>query len=412
MERVSILEIAAILTAKSKLKKKDAERFANTIFEVVKDGLATDRLVKIKGLGTFKVIDIESRESVNVNTGERVMIEGHEKVTFTPDTTMKELVNKPFSQFETVVLNEGVEFDDPVEPEEPVEAVEAVEAVEPVQEDAPILQFVEPVEEPAVEEEPQVEEPVVEEAPVVEEEPEPEVEEPIVEEEPVVEEPEPIVEEPEPEAEEIPEPPVEETPEPESEEELDESILEEMELNRKYRIKLRNWAIVALFACIGSFVAGYFVGRHQPEAVEAANMDEVAAGVEEETDSSAVDKKEAASGAVAPDTMPSKSQSAEQVAPVPVPVTTPAAAAPADDYKKYEQMDGRVRTGAYRIVGTAQEVQAKEGETVGRISRRYLGPDMECYVEVYNGLKASTQLKAGQTIKIPKLEVKKLKKKN
>lgn len=407
MERVSILEIAAILTAKSKLKKKDADRFANTIFEVVKDGLATDRLVKIKGLGTFKVIDIESRESVNVNTGERVVIEGHEKVTFTPDTTMKELVNKPFSQFETVVLNEGVEFDDPVEPEEPVEAGEAVEAVEPVeqeeavqpveavepvQEDAPILQFVEPIEEqePQVEETP-VEEPAVEEESAVEEEP--------VEEEPVVEE----------------EPPVEETPEPESEEEFDESILEEMELNRKYRNKLRNWAIVALFACAGSFVAGYFVGHHQSEAIEATNMDEVAVGVQEETDSSAVVQKDAATEVVAPDTMPSKSQSAENVAPVPVPVTTPttpAAAAPAGDYSKYEQMDGRVRTGAYRIVGTAEEVKAKEGETVGRISRRYLGPDMECYVEVYNGLKASTQLKAGQTIKIPKLEVKKLKKKS
>ena len=418
MERVSILEIAAILTAKSKLKKKDADRFANTIFEVVKDGLATDRLVKIKGLGTFKVIDIESRESVNVNTGERVVIEGHEKVTFTPDTTMKELVNKPFSQFETVVLNEGVEFDDPVEPEEPVEAgeaveaveavetvepVEPVEAVEPVQEDAPILQFVEPIEE----QEPQVEETPVEE-PAVEEEP-------VVEEEPAVEEPEPKAEEPEPEAEVTPEPPVEETPEPESEEEFDESILEEMELNRKYRNKLRNWAIVALFACAGSFVAGYFVGHHQSEAIEATNMDEVAVGVQEETDSSAVVQKDAATEAVAPDTMPSKSQSAENVAPVPVPVTTPttpAAAAPAGDYSKYEQMDGRVRTGAYRIVGTAEEVKAKEGETVGRISRRYLGPDMECYVEVYNGLKASTQLKAGQTIKIPKLEVKKLKKKS
>ena len=376
MERVSILEIAAILTAKSKLKKKDADRFANTIFEVVKDGLATDRLVKIKGLGTFKVIDIESRESVNVNTGERVVIEGHEKVTFTPDATMKELVNKPFSQFETVVLNEGVEFDDPVEPEEPVEAAEAVEpaepaeAAEPVQEDAPILQFVEPIEEPQVAEQP---------------------------------------------VEETPEPPVEAAPEPESEEEIDESILEEMELNRKYRNKLRNWAIVALFACVGSFVAGYFVGHRQSEAVEPANMDEVAVGVQEEADSSAVATKDEASEAVAPDTMPTKSQPAENVAPVPVPVTTaptPAATAPANDYSKYEQMDGRVRTGAYRIVGTAEEVQAKEGETVGRISRRYLGPDMECYVEVYNGLKASTQLKAGQTIKIPKLEVKKPKKKS
>ena len=418
MERVSILEIAAILTAKSKLKKKDADRFANTIFEVVKDGLATDRLVKIKGLGTFKVIDIESRESVNVNTGERVVIEGHEKVTFTPDATMKELVNKPFSQFETVVLNEGVEFDDPVEPEEPVEAAEAVEpvepekpveaaeaveAAEPVQEAAPILQFVEPIEEPQV-----AEQPVEEEAHVEEE--------PVVEKEPVVEEPEPEAEEiPEPPVEETPEPPVEAAPEPESEEEIDESILEEMELNRKYRNKLRNWAIVALFACVGSFVAGYFVGHRQSEAVEPANMDEVAVGVQEETDSSAVATKDEASGAVAPDTMPTKSQPAENVAPVPVPVTTaptPAAAAPANDYSKYEQMDGRVRTGAYRIVGTAEEVQAKEGETVGRISRRYLGPDMECYVEVYNGLKASTQLKAGQTIKIPKLEVKKPKKKS
>ena len=188
-----------------------------------------------------------------------------------------------------------------------------------------------------------------------------------------------------------------------------------MELNRKYRNKLRNWAIVALFACVGSFVAGYFVGHRQSEAVEPANMDEVAVGVQEEADSSAVATKDEASGAVAPDTMPTKSQPAENVAPVPVPMTTgptPAATAPANDYSKYEQMDGRVRTGAYRIVGTAEEVQAKEGETVGRISRRYLGPDMECYVEVYNGLKASTQLKAGQTIKIPKLEVKKLKKKS
>ena len=102
MDRISIQEIAAILISKSGLKKKDAERFATTIFEVVKDGLESERLVKIKGLGTFKVIDIEARESVNVNTGERVLIEGHGRVTFTPDSTMKELVNKPFSQFETV----------------------------------------------------------------------------------------------------------------------------------------------------------------------------------------------------------------------------------------------------------------------------------------------------------------------
>ena len=116
-ERIPIQELAAVLVAKGGLKKKDAERFAMTVFDIVKDGLAADRLVKIKGLGTFKLIDIDSRESVNVNTGERVLIEGHEKVTFTPDTAMKDLVNKPFSQFETVVLNEGVDFSE-MTPEE------------------------------------------------------------------------------------------------------------------------------------------------------------------------------------------------------------------------------------------------------------------------------------------------------
>ena len=112
MERKSIQEIAAVLTAKSGLKKKDAERFAMTLFDVVKEALETDRLVKVKGLGTFKIIDIEARESINVNTGERVLIDGHDKITFTPDASMKELVNKPFSQFETVVLNDGVDFSD------------------------------------------------------------------------------------------------------------------------------------------------------------------------------------------------------------------------------------------------------------------------------------------------------------
>ena len=112
MERISIQEIANILIEKSGLTKKDADLFVMTMFELVKEGLETDRLVKIKGLGTFKIIDIEARESVNVNTGERVVIEGHDNITFTPDATMKELVNKPFSQFETVALNEGVNFDD------------------------------------------------------------------------------------------------------------------------------------------------------------------------------------------------------------------------------------------------------------------------------------------------------------
>ena len=118
MEKISIQEIATVLIEKNGLKRKEAEQFVLTMFDLIKESLATDRVVKIKGLGTFKVVDIEARESVNVNTGERVLIEGHDKITFTPDNTMKELVNKPFSQFETVVLNEGITFDDMPETEE------------------------------------------------------------------------------------------------------------------------------------------------------------------------------------------------------------------------------------------------------------------------------------------------------
>ena len=107
MGKVTIQEIASKLIAQNGLSKKEATLFINMMFETIREALERDKMVKVKGLGTFKIIDVESRESVNVNTGERVLIEGHNKITFTPDALMKELVNKPFSQFETVVLNEG-----------------------------------------------------------------------------------------------------------------------------------------------------------------------------------------------------------------------------------------------------------------------------------------------------------------
>ena len=91
---------------------KEANQFAAVVFEVIQEGLDTEGQVKVKGLGTFKKIQVEARESVSVRTGERVMIDSHAKITFTPDALMKELVNKPFSQFETVILNDGVEFED------------------------------------------------------------------------------------------------------------------------------------------------------------------------------------------------------------------------------------------------------------------------------------------------------------
>ena len=385
MERVSIQEIAAILVEKHGLRKKDAEAFVTTMFDLVKEGLASDRLVKIKGLGTFKTVEIEARESVNVNTGERVVIEGHEKITFTPDNTMKELVNKPFSQFETVVLNEGVTFDDM-----PDSGVNVVTDEEPVAE--PVVEpVVMPLAEPVVEPEPE---------PVVEPEPEPESE-------PVIEpEPEPIVE---PELEPEKEPKPENTPEEEPEEE------EYMSKKMTY-ISL----VVAIVACILSFAGGYYFGGTSAKkdvAPEKETTDQVVA-----TDTTDQATKDSAATAIEPvEQAPAVQEPVKpaepKVEPKQEPKQEPAKAVepkqePTTQSEKYGQMDARVRTGAYRIIGTDYQVKAGAGETVAKIARRTLGPGMECYVEVYNGLKSTSVLKEGQTVNIPKLEVKKKKKQN
>lgn len=112
MAKMAISELARAIAVRHGMTQKEAERFVNTFIDVVNDGLRNEKQLKIKGLGTFKVIDTKDRESVNVNTGERILIGGRGKITFTPDTVMRELVNKPFAQFQTVVLNDGVDFSD------------------------------------------------------------------------------------------------------------------------------------------------------------------------------------------------------------------------------------------------------------------------------------------------------------
>ena len=112
MAKNSVQEIAAVIAGKHGLSQQDAEAFVSSFFDLINEGLHSEKAVKVKGLGTFKVIDVRERESVNVNTGERVLIERHAKITFTADPVMRDLVNKPFAQFETVVLNDGVELED------------------------------------------------------------------------------------------------------------------------------------------------------------------------------------------------------------------------------------------------------------------------------------------------------------
>ena len=161
-EKITLQDLVELLSEKSGMTKKNADALFRGMFDLIEEALTNEKYVKVKGLGTFKLTEVDSRESMNVNTGERIEIQGHTKVSFTPDTAMKELINKPFSHFETVVLNDGVELEDtPFDDEAKV--VEVVdEKVENLIEQTPI------VDQPIVEEVVEVPvEPVV--SPMVEE---------------------------------------------------------------------------------------------------------------------------------------------------------------------------------------------------------------------------------------------------
>ena len=350
MGKIFMAELADMLAQKADISKREAQQFLTDFVETIQDGVNNDKLVKIKGLGTFKVIDVDARESVNVNTGERVTIDSHQKLTFTPDAAMKELVNKPFSQFETVVLNDGVEFDDEPEVEEPAIAEETPEpVVEPTPEPEP-----EPVVVPEPEPEPTIV-PEPEPEPVVVPEPEPE---PTIVPEP---EPEPVVvPEPEPEPEPMPEPEPEADPAP-----VEEEVAEEAE--EKSASYWWLWLLIAIIACVISFAGGYLYGRHmemQELFAEDAPADTAAvqaAPVVEVKDTAKVD------------TMQVKPEAEVKEPEVKQPEPEVKQPEPEPEWKKYEAMDVRVRTGAYGIVGTDRMEKVRPGDTMKRIARRTLG---------------------------------------
>ena len=377
MGKLTIQDIAKVLVEKSGLTQKEANKFATEMFSIIQQRLEEDELVKIKGFGTFKIINVEARESVSVRTGERVMIDSHAKVTFTPDTVMKELVNKPFSQFETVVLNDGVEFDDVAEDnEEDVAPVEDV--ISPVEE-LPVVEMAQ------VEEEPQVVETLqIEEEPQGEEEPQIE-EEPQVEETPMVTlaEDEPVEEEPV----------------------ADEEPVEEESSWKKWLLAA---AVVLVLMGLSAY-GGYYYAKQKMSAqkTETATIkkDEVATP-EKPVDSVAVAKDTVVAAPVeVAQTEVKAEESVKKEETVKQEVKEPA-----EEPDPYAAKDERVRLGAYRIVGTAEEVKVLPGQTFYSICRAHLGPDMQCYVEVYNNLPKDPKIKEGQVIKIPKLKPKKKRK--
>ena len=402
MSKLNIYDLCSVLTSKNGLDDKESHRFIKAIFDVIQEGLDEDKIVKVKGLGTFKIIEVDDRESINVNTGERVLIEGHSKLTFTPDSVMKEIVNKPFSQFETVILNEGVDFPEPVV-EEP--AVEDIIADEPA-EDKEII--VEPqidnnVAEQSVEEEPVAEKTVAKE-PVAEKNV---AEEPVAEknvaEEPVAEEPvagDSVVEF------------TDDNDNVQSGEEnpVEESVFETSNNNSILRWILSGVAVLLLI--LGAAYGGYLYGRYELSEeiaykqmkadLKTAEITTKKAQVAIKKDSVAQEVDATKIGAMSIDNEDESVN--DEAKSVNDEAKTEATKTSSD---KYEAMDIRVRTGAYRIIGEDRTVKAKAGQTVEDIATKLLGPGMSCYVEVYNGLDGKATLKEGQTIKIPKLELKK-----
>ena len=380
MSKLNIYDLCSVLTSKNGLDDKESHRFIKAIFDVIQEGLDEDKIVKVKGLGTFKIIEVDDRESINVNTGERVLIEGHSKLTFTPDSVMKEIVNKPFSQFETVILNEGVDFPEPVV-EEP--AAEDIIADEPAEDKEIIV-------------EPQIDNNVAEQS--VEEEP---VAEKTVAEEPVAEKN--VAEEPV-----AGDSVVEFTDDNDNVQSGEENSVEESVFETSNNNSILRWilsGVAVLLLILGAAYGGYLYGRYELSEeiaykqmkadLKTAEITTKKAQVAIKKDSVAQEVDATKIGAMSID---NEDESVNDEA------KTEATKTSSD---KYEAMDIRVRTGAYRIIGEGRTVKAKAGQTVEDIATKLLGPGMSCYVEVYNGLDGKATLKERQTIKIPKLELKK-----
>lgn len=412
MGKILIGDLTTVLMEKHRVNKSAAQQFLTSIVSCIQDGIAEDKIVKIKGLGTFKVVDVEARESVDINSGERVMIEGHQKLSFTADTQMKNLVNKPFALFETTILNDGVTFEEaesepdsePSAEEPMVELAEEPQVEEPKAE--PIIELADEDEPVDIEEQPIAEEkPVTAEQPVAAGEPLA-AEDTLDEEEPASEEPNAEVEEPIAEEKEA------EQEEPAAQKNevmnlLSDEQPEEEEEEENGIISPWLWLFLAVAACAASFVAGYYLGSQKADKILKAEV------VEETTDSLASDSIVAANAdsLTAITTQPGvqPKQAVTQQQPQPQQAQAPQTETP--DWKKYDDMDKRLFYGAYVIIGTDQVLQAREGETTAQLAKRTLGSGMECYIEVYNGLTGSTRLAAGQEVKIPKLKTKKALKK-
>ncbi len=356
--------MANLLAEKQGINKKEAELFVRGMFDVIEEALATDKYVKVKGLGTFKLTEVDSRESVNVNTGERFEIQGHTKISFTPDSSMKELINRPFSHFETVILNDGVELDEPV----------AEEAVIPETQEEPISVPVEKT--PVTDVAPEViVEPIQAEGTVQEEEPQA-----IIEEESTSVEIEESVDVKEPV--EISQPDVQSVHTP---------ILE------KEEEKSSPWLIgITIILILVILFGAYWLFFRSSDTSKTIQQTPVK---QEIVDKESTTELEAPKEEIKQDTVVGK------VEPKTVPVLEKPITAPAN-----ERVPSLADTLDYQITGTETTYTLQKGETIIKASLKFFGTKKFWpYIVKHNqdAIKDADNIPAGTVVKIPKLSPKK-----
>lgn len=476
MSKNSLNGLADKLAEKSGLSQIEAELFIRKMFDVCHQGLAADKIVKMRWLGTFKVTSVKERESVDVNTGERIVIEGRDKISFTPDNILKEIVNKPFAQFETVIVNDGVDFESIDKKYE--DSLEDEEQEESLEKPKPIIEVIEPTETPlpdVVSEETTQAEAVSSSEPTtsgvidfldVPENPSEDSSVVVVGEDSTIE-PQTTVSQEVPTEEisssvsdDIQADSREENSNAEIEAETDAEIGadakieaetdaeieadDEVEIRRrhfiipKYVVIIASFTLLLLIGGLGWFAFNYGQMAAQRDHLELqlaqyktdknvvakpanvksqeqllqekARQDSLrmakandaikAAERADSLKSAAVDKE------ISVKNLKTDEKSAELKKKSATDKKQDKAAEHAKVVSDKYDSDPRVRTGAYRIVGVDQVVTVGEHQTMATLSKRYLGPGMECYIEALNG---TSTIKSGQKVKIPKLELKKKK---
>ena len=438
MGKYSITQLATILVKKNGISNDEALKFVTAIFDIVKEGLETDKLVKIKGFGTFKIIDVDPRESVNVNTGERVLINGHQKITFTPDSVMKEMVNRPFAQFETVVLNDGVDFSDidklsnineniDKQEETQEELQEIIQEEEEKKEEGEKEERKEEVHDITPQESSNNDDVVRNQTTIsptkelaetstketAEETSEKQIEE--LAEKQIEETAEKLIEEP---AEKLIEEPAEKQIEEPAEEQIEDFDKEENSHNfTTILLSIASCLLLMAASAYIGYLYGIEEGRHQEKTSQISKYSTYLDKQNEELRT----KRLAEEAKATKEAEKTKNDTTKQTAKDNKTDTTTNNKPKEnnktkednndDNFSKYDTMDARVRTGAYVIVGIDKYIIVREGQTVGKIAKALLGPGMSCYIEVLNGVTENEPLKEGTKIKIPKLRHKKAAKK-